>query len=213
VSDRAEFPANLIDLQAAWRRRGRILAGETWEEPSDVLWLQAGRHFCDLRTPRAGTTPVSLLDQRQGFSGMVRVNDGAISFHHDLDTLPRDPAHPDQGTVHRAGDAMYERGPGFEECWVVDSKPEDDVVVAVCHQPQGGGALLVARLVRVGPSALAIWAGDTPGGAEYHEQQGWQLVRTVGGKDPVQSVLAITALGTGQPLPSGWVVVDHQLGA
>jgi hypothetical protein len=154
-----------------------------------------------------------VLDQLQAFSGVVHVDSGAISFHHDLDSLPRDPAHPDQGTVHRAGDAMYERGPGFEECWVVDSKPEDDAVVAECHQSHGSSDLLMARLVRVGATALVIWGGETPGGAEYQEQQGWRAIRAVGSPDPVQSMGAITALGSGRPLPAGWALVDHQAGA
>ena len=56
-----------------------------------------------------------MLDQPQAFSGTVKLVRGRISFHHDLDSLARDPAHPDEGTVHRKDDVMYERGPGFEE--------------------------------------------------------------------------------------------------
>src|SRR6202040_2976404 len=99
-----------------------------------VLWLQAGHHFCDLRTRRpSAPPPTHMLDQPQAFSGTVQLSGGYISFHHDLDSMDRDPNHPDQGTVHRVGDAMRERGPGFEEHWVMASLPGDVSFAAECR--------------------------------------------------------------------------------
>jgi hypothetical protein len=39
VSDAAERPADLPDVQGAWRRDGRRVDGGSWAEVSDVLWL------------------------------------------------------------------------------------------------------------------------------------------------------------------------------
>ncbi len=108
------------------------------------------------------------MDQPQAFSGTVKIGQGAISFHHDLDSLPRDPAHPDQGTVHRKDTMMYERGPGFEEHWLASSLPGDDVAVAELHESGSEGGPPLARLVRIGSVvALAVWGGAVPGGAQF----------------------------------------------
>src|SRR5580692_7098602 len=169
MTNNDERPAELADIQGAWRRDGRSLDGGSWDEVTDVLWLQAGRYFCDLRTPLPHGTSSHLLDQPQAFSGTVRVSGGYISFHHDLDSLDRDPAHPDQGTVHRIGDAMYERGPGFEELWVEASFPGDVGIVAEWREPQG--QIPMARIVRVGPVAIAVWGGPVAGGTQFDQRQ------------------------------------------
>jgi hypothetical protein len=209
VSSTVELPANLIDIQGAWHREGRALDGGTYDEPSDVLWLQVGRHFCDLRTILPGAQPASVLDQAQSFSGTVRVAAGEISFHHDLDSLDRDPAHPDQGTVHRLGNAMYERGPGFEERWMLSSLPGDETAVAECVAP--GHQDVTARLVRIGSLALAVWGGAEPGGALFRLDGALTLIR--GALPPVDRsdiAPAADALCSGDPLPSGWVAVDAE---
>jgi hypothetical protein len=202
-----ERPVELVDLQGAWRRDGRSLAEDPWDEPTEILWLQVGRHFCDLRTPLGGREAVDLLDRPQAFSGTVEVAGGEISFHHDLDSLPRDPAHPDQGTVHRLEDVMFERGPGFEERWVVSSLPGDDVAIAELRATQEGAVL--ARLIRVGPLALAIWSGADPGGAQYNTRHDWTKERPLGSCDDGWLVDATAAaLGVGAPLPGDWALLD-----
>jgi hypothetical protein len=204
-----ERPAELADLQSAWRRDGRSLNGGAWDEISDVLWLQAGRYFCDLRTPLPGATPTHMLDQPQAFSGSVQVSGGYISFHHDLDSLARDPAHPDQGTVHRLGDAMYERGPGFEERWVVASLPGDRVAVAECREGPTADASIAARIVRVGPQAIAVWGGPMAGGAQFRARHGWETDRALrhDNDDPWRVEEAVGALGFDDPLPRGWKTI------
>ena len=102
---------------------------------------------------------------------------GSISFHHDLDSLARDPAHPDEGTVHRKDNVMYERGPGFEEHWLASSLPGDDVAVAELHGSGSDGGPPLARLVRIGSVALAVWGGAAPGGAQFSKANGWQVGR------------------------------------
>jgi hypothetical protein len=209
MSETAERPVEFVDLQGAWRRDGRTLVGGPWGEVTEVLWLQVGRHFCDLRTPRPGKVPQSVLDQPQAFSGTVVVQGGDISFHHDLDSLSRHPAHPDEGTVHRREDIMFERGPGFEERWVVSSLPGDDIGVAQLHV--AGDTPPLARLIRIGPLALAVWGGQRPGGAQYNARHEWTRERPLGeGEAGWEIDAAAWALGSGDPLPAGWVAIDKE---
>jgi hypothetical protein len=206
-----ERPSELVDLQGAWRREGRTLASDPPSEVADVLWLQVGRHFCDLRTPRARTRSTHVLDQPQAFSGTVRLEGGAISFHHDLDSLARDPAHPDEGTVHRKGDVMYERGEGFEETWVVASLPGDDVGLAELRPSEHAGGPPGARLLRVGSVMLAVWGGETPGGAQFTRSDGWARDRSLHEHDPTMGIdEAAQRMGTGQPLPHPWVTIEPE---
>jgi hypothetical protein len=207
MSAPGERPVELVDLQGAWRRDGRTFSDDPLTEVADVLWLQAGRHFCDLRTLRPAMAAASPLDQPQAFSGTVVVSAGNISFHHDLDSLRRDPAHPDEGTVHRRADVMVERGPGFEERWVVASLPGDDVGLAELADP--GGADPGARLIRIGSVALGVWGGPTPGGAQFTAANGWTSDRMLhGGGRPPGMEAAAAALGAAGPLPAGWVAID-----
>jgi hypothetical protein len=200
----AERPAELADVQGAWRRECRRVDGGPWEEVSDVLWLQVGCHFCDVRTPIPPSDPTHGLDLAQAFGGTVKVARGEIAFHHDLDTLRRDPAHPDLSTVHRVDDVMYERGPGFEERWVLTSLPDDDGAVAELRPADAEGAL--ARIVRVGALAVAVWGGATPGGARYASRHGWSPERDGFRYDESLGVdEAVRALAHAAPLPPGWV--------
>ncbi len=205
----------MADLQGAWRRGGRSFSGHPPDEVADVLWLQAGRFFCDLRTPYPLTEPTHMLDLPQAFSGTVKIGHGSISFHHDLDSLARDPAHPDEGTVHRKDDVMYERGPGFEEQWLASSRPGDEVAVAELRPPGSAPGAPTARLVRVGSVALAVWGGEMPGGAQFTEASGWRAERRLAGHDSTATIgeaatieEAASAVGRDGPLPSGWVTID-----
>ncbi|HWE65645.1 MAG TPA: hypothetical protein VG298_03285 [Acidimicrobiales bacterium] len=208
MSQPGERPVELVDLQGAWRRDGRTIADGPAEEVADVLWLQVGRHFCDLRSPRPRSSSGHLLDQPQAFSGTVSVAGGDISFHHDLDSLPRDPAHPDQGTVHRREDVMFERGPGFEERWIMATLPGDDVGLAELYSLSGDRSELLARLIRIGPLVLAVWGGRSAGGAQFNRRHEWSRERPLNTcADTWRLDQAALALGTGDPLPEGWVAV------
>jgi hypothetical protein len=202
----------LIDIQGAWRRDGRTLDGGPWAEVSDVLWVQAGRHFCDLRALSTETVPAHMLDLPQAFSGTVKVHAGFISFHHDLDSLDRDPSHPDEGTVHRLGDAMFERGPGFEERWVMGSLPGDETAVAELRTvDRSDGPTVIARIVRVGSLALAVWGGTAPGGAQFLRRHQWKAeAASPRPGDPLRIDEAAHALGYGNPLPESWALLAPQ---
>lgn len=204
MTSASERPADLPEVQGAWRREGRRLDGGAWEEVSDVLWLQVGHAFCDLRTARPGPTPSHALDVPQAFAGTVEVAHGDIAFHHDLDSSARDPAHPDVSTVHRIPDVLFERGPGFEERWVLVSRRGDETALAELWPP--GRHAPLARIVRVGDVALAVWGGQSPGGAEYALGAQWGTVRVWrrGGDVPDVDDVA-RALATGDDLPTGWV--------
>jgi hypothetical protein len=172
------------------------------------VWLQVGRHFCDLRTPYSHTDPAHVLDQPQAFSGTVRLTAGRISFHHDLDSLRRDPAHPDEGTVHRKDNVMIERGPGFEERWVVMSSPGDEVGLAEARSGANGAP--VARLIRIGSVALAVWGGAAAGGAQFTLDKNWHRDRSLHDDEPALGVdVAARRMGRGEPLPQGWVVLER----
>jgi hypothetical protein len=205
VSGLAEIPAGPAEVQGAWRRRGRTVEGSAWAEVSAVLWLQAGRHFCDVRSPLPGAAAVHPLDVAQAFSGTIEVMAGRIAFSHDIDTERRDPGHPDESTVHRAGEVLMERGPGFEERWVLASLPGDAVAVAELWGPLGpsvGGPR--ARIVRVGDLALGVWGGTTPGGARYSNRSAWEP-EAPGPRAGVFGVDdAVQALVFGGTLPDGW---------
>jgi len=204
-----ERPVELVDLQGAWRRDGRSLSDHPLVEVADVLWLQVGRYFCDLRTRLAPDEPTHVLDQPQAFSGTVIVSEGRISFHHDLDSLARDPAYPDEGTVHRKENVMYERGPGFEERWVAASLPGDDIAIAEFRPPGVGDGAPLARLLRIGPVVVAVWAGATAGGGQFTKAKGWLAERLLHGDgSTMSSDEAAHCIGLEEPLPSGWVSVD-----
>jgi hypothetical protein len=201
-----ERPADLADVQGAWRRDVRRFGDGPAEEVSDVLWLQVGRHFCDLRTALPGRKVTETLDLPQAFAGIVEVSAGAITFQHDLDSLDRDPAHPDMSTVHRIGEVMFERGPGFEERWVLASLPGDPVAGA---ELRDGGSVL-ARVLRVGGVALAVWGGRIPGGSQYSARRGWEPERGWSREraDALGADVAVAALVGATAFPAGWVALD-----
>jgi hypothetical protein len=68
---------------------------------------------------------------------------------------------------------------------------------------------LLARLIRVGPLALAVWSGTTPGGAQFISRHDWVRERPLGhSEDSWQLDEAAFALGTGEPLPERWTSID-----
>jgi hypothetical protein len=204
-----ERPSELVDLQGAWRREGRSLDVGPKEEVAHVLWLQVGRFFCDLRSLQPEMESAHVLDQPQAFSGTVVLAGGQIAFHHDLDSLARDPLHPDEGTVHRLDDVMVERGPGFEEIWVAASLPGDEAEIAELRPSGELDGAPAARLIRIGWVALAVWGGAKPGGAQFTKERGWETERTLHGPDATMDIeAAARCLGQGMSLPHNWVTID-----
>ena len=180
-------------LGGVWVRDFRAIEGGPGREPSDVCWVQAGTYFADVRRGRPGAEVGHWLDRNQGFSGAITVEGSAITWWHDLDTMPRPPGHHDVGVVERRGDRLVERGPGYEEHWRRESTAgaSPAVLELRCTSPGSGEGKLMARVVRVGDLAAAVWAGN-PGGGAVLTGRGWPERCRIGGADllgDVQRVL------------------------
>jgi hypothetical protein len=97
---------------------------------------------------------------------------------------------------------MYERGPGFEERWVLSSDPNAPCGLA---ERKGRDGSVLARIARVGDVTLAAWGGPEPGGARFVKQKDWLPEP---GPFPLDDALdvndAVQALVLGSPLPEGW---------
>jgi hypothetical protein len=131
----------------AWRRRSIAIDGGAHEEPADVLWLQAGNAFADLRVPiEADATP-------DAFAGITTFEAPALTWHHTLDWNGGF-ADYDCGVVEWSCEDLIERGEferdgsnhEYEEIWQrIDPGPVG-VVLTATH----------SMMVRVGRHCLAM---------------------------------------------------------
>lgn len=198
-------------LPGVWRRRARSLDGGRLEEPSDVLWLQVGEHFADVRVagPGVGATPHP-LDASQAFSGQVSHRQFVVTWVHDLDTTARPPGHRDTAEVAVEGDVLVERGVRYLEEWRRQHAPGPTAVLEARGSVPGE---LRARIVRIGNLAAAVWRCPAPGGAALVLQRAeWQAVAVVpagptSASTDVQAILR-ASLQPGAVLPAGWRQVD-----
>jgi len=169
-------------LEGGWRRAGLALGGGMFVEHSNVLWLQAGAYFADLRIPYEPVEPgASNLDVAQAFSGKVRFDRPRVTWRHDLDTMPRPPGHEDSAVIEDHGAILVERGEGYVERWQRERASGPIAVVQrIC--PNSGSPR--ARVVVVAHLAVAVWLDPVPGGSALaHRRGAWSTVATVG-KDP-----------------------------
>jgi hypothetical protein len=104
---------------------------------------------------------------------------------------------------------MVERGPGFEEIWQAISLPGDDAEIAELRPSGMQDGAPVARLIRIGWVALAVWGGTRPGGARFTKEKEWVAGRTLHEPDATMAIdAAARSLGHGAPLPDNWVTID-----
>ena len=204
--------------QGAWRRAGRSIDGGPSVEPSDVLWLQVGTHFADLRLPRDGGAVSDVYDRPQAFSGVLHVDEAADSpialWIHDLDTITDRAGVVDRATLRPLPTAMQpealdEEGPGYQESWQkVSVDPHaSDVVLERRDSPN----VLTARIVSTSGLAIAVWAGDHPGGEWLDLTDPNSGVRQVGDDDHRFSLDdALATIRTGGHLPRGWRRVERE---
>ena len=202
-------------LQGAWRRHGRRVglpeaagAGpapaaepDEAEEISDVLWIQAGVYFADVRVARRDAGVLSELDRTQAFSGTVTYERPVVTWRHDLDTLGRPAGYEDRAEVEPQGpDGLCERAPGYLELWRRECDP--DAGTAVLEKRNRRTGATAARVIRAGDLFACVWAGPEPGGAALrHEDGGWDVIALVGPESIPWP--AVTAAAT--PLaPAGW---------
>ena len=174
----SRLPTSCLD--GAWRRAGRAVDGGPFVEQSNVLWLQTGTYFADLRVPDGPVEPaMSYLDDAQAFSGHSRYDPPRVTWLHDLDTMARPPGYEDTALVEDHGALLVERGEGYVERW--QRQRISDWSIVLQRNDPGSGAP-VARTVVVAHLALAVWAGPVAGGVSLVHRRGkWTEVASVGG--------------------------------
>jgi len=198
-------------LDGAWVRDGRSIADGPPMECSDVVWLQVGCWFADLRLPRPGRPAVHAFDRAHAFSGLLEVagpavGNARVAWHHDLDSAGHG-GNPDTAVLASRDGVLIESGDGYVEWWVrpeevVDHRP---LVLAWCPVPGGDGAR--ARVVCTAGMAVVVWSGGAGdgGGAWCAAATGWEPARVVGVPPSGLDVAAALGAGLGDgPLPAHW---------
>ena len=193
-------------------RRPLALGRVPRREVADVLWLQVGRYFCDLRTPLSadGRHPHrsgSAAGLQRHRRGRQRVPSRSITTS---TRCARDPAHPDEGTVHRKDDVMYERGPGLRRTLGPHVASRRSTWRSPsCADRRLGGLRWRASCASArsrSPSGVA----RHPGGAQFSEVR--RLGQSSGRSGTIDATLAVDrAVRIGReryPLPTGWVTID-----
>lgn len=186
-------------LNGLWRREGRAFGPDPLEEVSDVVWLQVGGYFADLRLPRDGTAKkISRLDQAQAFTGSVSWDGLTVTWRHDIDTLGRPAGYQETAVVEPNGSTLLGRGPGYLERW----RRETDVGPTAVIERRTASGSVSARVVSVAHMTVSVWGGTEPGGATLcFEAGGWDIEARVGaGSIPWA---AVSAARTGR-ISTGW---------
>ena len=210
-------------ITGAWIRTARSIGDGPPDECSDVVWLQVGPWFADLRLPRPGRVAAHAYDEAHAFSGRLEVlstggdaslGDGArVAWHHDLDTAVHDDAgdgQPDTAHVVVRDGVLIESGTGYVEWWgrpQVRADGVDDPAAAgrVLEHGAGPDDPAFARLVCVDGMAVCVWAGPAPGGAWCTDDGAWEPARVVGVvPDGLDIGGALRAMVDGGPPPAGW---------
>jgi len=179
------FPAVPPELSGVWRRRDMVVGGEPRDD-ADVLWLQAGDWYADLRIPHAdGGGAV------EAFAGPSTWAPPHFTWVHDVDWLGSFPE--DVGHLEPVGDDLVETGTfsidgadvAYRERWA-RSGPGTPHVALVAEGPSGP-----AIVVQVGPHRIALADGRSAGGGfaarrDDHDGQRWTIIfeRAIGA-DPV----------------------------
>lgn len=113
-----------------WRRLALATPGTAVDTTTDVLWLQAGQSYIDLRIPAdmPAITAAALdeltrddliaLCRLQAFAGHLTHDGGQWTWRREVDLHPAEPL-PDRGRLHLAGDVLIETGVGrdYFEDW------------------------------------------------------------------------------------------------
>lgn len=178
-------PPSLADLQGGWRRVSLRLGDEAPFECQDVLWLQVGEHFADLRV-RNG--PEDLLPA-SAFAGVVGVDPPAIDFVHQVD-LADEPAH-DRAELSWRGPDLVERGVvdldgvevSFEEVWRRVEGGEGSVVAG--EVPYPGRTVVVGRHAIALVDGRGVDRGFSAARFEWQPDEGrWRVVAELGDGAP-----------------------------
>lgn len=194
-------------FHGAWRRVSVALDGGPPHEPAQVVWVQAGTAFADVRVPLDGA-----VDAAVSFAGTTRWEEPDLVWDHQLDLTGG--STEDRGTVWWTGGDLVERG-----SFLVDGELVPYVEVWRRLAGSTGPALSMVRadghglLVRAGDHGLTV-TDDRPTGAYracYRSRDGasgrWPTVLTLG---PGAEELPAPPL-CGDDMPAGWQLLDFEL--
>lgn len=173
------------ELNGAWTRRSLAFGGGAPFEDSEVIWLQLGDLFADLRTPRRPQA----MSACAAFSGRTRWMAPEIVFHRDLDL--HEAAIDDRARLDLNDDLLIERGEvqvggrrvAYEETWVrPGGAPRAGRVLDGQTSRERSTSM---RLVQVDDIAVVLLDERREGGgfgaAEFRREGAhWRLVRAVG---------------------------------
>jgi hypothetical protein len=122
----------LRDLTGVWRRTLLIDGAGNRDDRSEVVWLQAGSYFVDLRRPAeqppfGGIACVADMSggqrewamDHQGFAGTLVVTDGTFEWRRSIDLQPPGPV-PDAGRLRLDSGLLVETGlyADYTEHWL-----------------------------------------------------------------------------------------------
>lgn len=162
------FPA-MGELTGMWRRTLLVDGAGGRDEDSDVVWLQAGSSFVDLRVPAGrpsfdGITGVADLDAgrrewvlgQHGFAGTLVVTGDTFEWRRSIDLRPPGPF-PDVGRLRLESGLLVETGvhADYTEHWA--------------RRPASRSPVWALRLTGDGDRpALLVRVGDRFGWARGH---------------------------------------------
>ena len=169
AGDQPSVPA---ELSGVWRRRD-LVVGDEPRDDADVLWLQAGDWYADVRIPHDdGGGAV------EAFAGPSSWAPPHFTWFHDVDWLGSFPE--DVGHLEPAGDDLIETGTftidgaevPYRELWA-RSGPGTPHVALVAE-----GSFGRAVVVQVGPHRIALTDGRSVGAGvaarrDDHDALGW----------------------------------------
>jgi hypothetical protein len=208
-------------VTGTWIRTARSIDDGPPDECSDVVWLQVGPWFADLRLPRPGRAGLHAFDTAHAFSGRLEVlgteeSGTRVAWHHDLDSFDHHgtaAGEPDSAVVQVRDGGLIESGAGYVEWWDrprhrAAGTPADGRVLERAVGPDDPASV---RVVCTDGMAVAVWAGPVPGGAWCDVTGGWEPARVVG---MVPSDLDIgaalrTMAGGGTPT-DGWIEQEER---
>lgn len=143
------------EYNGLWRREV-ITAPGFRDETTQVLWLQTGTWYVDLRVPadrppaRAGgfgdysAAELSALARIQGFAGELAAVDGICLWRRDFDRQPPGPV-PDEARCAVDGEVMVEDGlhADYQEIWRRVPASAGPLAAFALDEPGAPGGLLV----------------------------------------------------------------------
>lgn len=175
-------------LSGAWRRRSFSINGGVAFETADVLWLQVGDVFADLRTSlsRSENGP-----EIAAFSGRTEWDRPHITFVRDID-LDLRPNH-DRAELEFAAGALVERGTtilggrtiAYTEVWIRQPLAGEARHVSEERRMLKDGPYVRMRTVALADLAITIVDERPEGGGfgagEFHLVNGvWERARQIG---------------------------------